>query len=166
MERRTARTGAAAAETPGNGHRRPCPIRRDSPAEDHPSFPEETGRREKEALLHWQVQQRLQKRLPRFKYRLGMRTPYLADLWRFCKRIAPGAEVRQCKFPRGSTLASPYAAHQKMVRKRFPEKMDESRLDAANVLYMRCTGYTPQDVANALYRHIPVRPKNKTMTKG
>ena len=51
-------------------------------------------------------------------------------------------------------------------RKRFPEKMDESRLDAANVLYMRCTGYTPQDVANALYRHIPVRPKNKTMTKG
>ena len=81
-------------------------------------FLKKQGRREKEALLHWQVQQRLQKRLPRFKYRLGKRTPYLADLWRFCKRIAPGAEVRQCKFPRGSTLASPYAAHQKMVRLR------------------------------------------------
>ena len=35
--------------------------------------------------------------------------------------------------------------------------MDESRLDAAIALYMRCTGYT-QEVANELYRHTPARP--------
>ena len=45
-----------------------------------------------------------------------------------------------------------------MVKKRFPEKMDESRLDAAIALYMRCTGYTPQEVANELYRHTPGCP--------
>ncbi len=43
-------------------------------------------------------------------------------------------------------------------RKRFPEKMDESRLDAAIALYMRCAGYTPQEVANELFRHPPARP--------
>ena len=36
--------------------------------------------------------------------------------------------------------------------------MDESRLDAAIALYMRCAGYTPQEVANELYRHTPARP--------
>ena len=45
-----------------------------------------------------------------------------------------------------------------MVKKRFPEKMDESRLDAAIALYMRCAGYTMQEVANELYRHSPRRP--------
>ena len=44
-----------------------------------------------------------------------------------------------------------------MVKKRFPEKMDESRLEAAIALYMRCDGYTPQEVANELYRHTPAR---------
>lgn len=36
--------------------------------------------------------------------------------------------------------------------------MDESRLDAAIALYMRCAGYTPQEVANELYRHTPALP--------
>ncbi len=45
-----------------------------------------------------------------------------------------------------------------MVKKRFPEKMDESRLDAAIALYMRCAGYTPQEVANEVFRHAPARP--------
>ena len=45
-----------------------------------------------------------------------------------------------------------------MVKKRFPEKMDESRLDAAIALYMRCAGYTVQEVANELFRHTPARP--------
>lgn len=35
--------------------------------------------------------------------------------------------------------------------------MDESRLDAAIALYMRCAGYTQQEVANELYRHTPAR---------
>lgn len=96
--------------------------------------------------------------LPRFKYWLGKRDAYRANLWRFRKRIAPGVEARKREFPKVSTLASPYTAYREMVKKRFPEKMDESRLDAAIALYMRCTGYTPQEVANELYRHTPARP--------
>ncbi|MBS6828730.1 MAG: relaxase/mobilization nuclease domain-containing protein [Desulfovibrio sp.] len=97
-------------------------------------------------------------RLPRFKYWLGKRNPYLANLWRFRKRIVPGVEVRKREFPRDGTLASPYAAYRELVKKRFPEKMDESRLDAAIALYMRCAGYTVQEVVNELYRHTPARP--------
>lgn len=116
---------------------------------------------EKEALLHWQAQQEQQERLPRFKHWLGKRSPHLGNLWRFRKRIAPGVEVRQREFPRVGTLASPYAAYREMVKKRFPKKMDESRLDAAIALYMRCAGYTPQEVANELYRHTPARSKGQ-----
>ena len=92
------------------------------------------------------------------KHWLGKRSPYLGNLWRFRKRIAPGIEVRQREFPRVGTQASPYMAYRKMVKKRFPEKMDDSRLDAVIALYMRCAGYTVQDVANELYRHTPARP--------
>ena len=121
-------------------------------------FLKEQARREKKALLHWQDQQGQQERLPRFKPWLGKRSPHLGNLWRFRNRIAPGVEVRHREFPRVGTLASPYAAYGEMVKKRFPEKMDESRLDAAFALYMRCAGYTPQEVANELYRHTPARP--------
>ena len=93
--------------------------------------------------------------LPRFKHWLGKRDAYRANLWRFRKRIAPGVEVRKRKFPKVGTLSSPYAAYREIVKKRFPEKMDESRLDAAIALYMRCAGYTMQEVANELYRHTP-----------
>ena len=99
--------------------------------------------------------------LPRFKHWLGKRDAYRANLWRFRKRIAPGVEVRKRKFPKVGTLSSPYAAYREIVKKRFPEKMDESRLDAAIALYMRCAGYTPQEVANELYRHTPARPKGQ-----
>ena len=99
--------------------------------------------------------------LPRFKHWLGKRDAYRANLWRFRKRIAPGVEVRKRKFPKVGTPSSPYAAYREIVKKRFPEKMDESRLDAAIALYMRCAGYTPQEVANELYRHTPARPKGQ-----
>ena len=99
--------------------------------------------------------------LPRFKHWLGRRDAYRANLWRFRKRIAPGVEVRKRNFPKVGTLSSPYAAYREIVKKRFPEKMDESRLDAAIALYMRCAGYTPQEVANELYRHTPARPKGQ-----
>lgn len=49
-----------------------------------------------------------------------------------------------------------------MVKKRFPEKMDESRLDAAIAPYMRCAGYTMQEVASELYRHTPARPHGQS----
>ena len=121
-------------------------------------FLKEQEREEKTALRDKPFQPEQAQRLPRFKYWLGKRNPYLANLWRFRKRIAPGVEVRKHEFPRDDTLASPYAAYRNMVKKRFPEKMDESRLDAAIALYMRCAGYTVQEVVNELYRHTPARP--------
>ena len=104
--------------------------------------------------------------LPRFKYRLGKRDAYRANLWRFRKRIAPEANVRKFGFPKTGTLSSPYAAYREMVKKRFLEKMDESRLDAVIALYMRCAGYTPQEVANDLYRHAPAAPTDRAKMKG
>ena len=95
---------------------------------------------------------------PRFKCWLGKRDAYRANLWRFRKRIAPDAKIRKFAFPKTSNLTSPYAAYREMVKRRFSEKMDESRRDAAIALYMRCAGYTPQEVANELYRHTPARP--------
>ena len=124
-------------------------------------FLKEQEREEKAALRDRQVQSEQTQRLPRFKYWLGRRDAYRANLWRFRKRIAPGIEVRQREFPRVGTQASPYMAYREMVKKRFPEKMDDSRLDAAIALYMRCAGYTVQEVANELYRHSPARPKGQ-----
>ena len=124
-------------------------------------FLKEQEREEKTALRDKQGQPEQKQRLPRFKYWLGRRDAYRANLWRFRKRIAPSVEVRKRKFPRVGTLPSPYAAYREMVKKRFPEKMDKSRLDAAIALYMRCAGYTPQEVASELYRHTPARPKGQ-----
>ena len=87
-------------------------------------------------------------RLRRFKPWLGKRSPRLGNLWRFRKRIAPGVEVRKREFPKVGKLTSPYAAYREMVKKRIPEKIDATSLDATIVLYMRCAGYTPQEVAN------------------
>ena len=126
--------------------------------EYRPAFLKEQEREEKTVLLDKQVQPEQKQRLPHFKHWLGKCNPYLANLWRFCKRIAPGVEVRQYEFPSVGTQASPYAANRNTVKKRFPEKMDESRLDAAIALYMHCAGYTVQDVANELYRHPPRPP--------
>ena len=121
-------------------------------------FLKKQERQEKAALRDRQSQAEKTERLPRFKHWLGKRSPHLGNLWRFRRRIAPGVEVRKREFPRVGTLASPYAAYREMVKKCFPEKMDESRLDAAIALYMRCAGYTRQEVASELYRHAPARP--------
>lgn len=121
-------------------------------------FLKEQEREEREEVRNKFASTAQATQLPRFKYWLGRRDAYRANLWRFRKRIASGVEVRKRTFPRVGTLPSPYAAYRKMVKKRFPEKMDESRLDAAIALYMRCSGYTPQEVANELYRHTPARP--------
>ncbi len=129
-------------------------------------FLKEQEREEREEVRNKFASTEQATQLPRFKYWLGKRDAYRANLWRFRKRIAPGMEVRKRTFPRVGTLSSPYAAYREMVKKRFPEKMDESRLDAAIALYMRCTGYTPQEVANELYRHTPGCPTDRTVTKG
>lgn len=125
-------------------------------------FLKEQEREEKAALGDRQSQAEKTERLPRFKHWLGKRSPHLGNLWRFRRRIAPGMEVRKREFPRVGTLASPYAAYREMVKKRFPEQMDESRLDAAIALYMRCAGYTPQEVANEVFRHTPARPNGQS----
>ena len=125
-------------------------------------FLKEQERQEKAALWEQQVQSEQTQRLPRFKHWLGKRSPHLGNLWRFRRRIAPGVEVRKREFPKVGTLASPYPAYREMVKKRFPEKMDESRLDAAIALYMRCAGYTPQEVASELYRHAPARSNGQS----
>ncbi len=121
-------------------------------------FLKEQEQEEREEVRNKSASTEQATQLPRFKYWLGKRDAYRANLWRFRKRIAPGVEVRKRKFPKVGTLSSPYAAYREMVKKRFPEKMDESRLDAAIALYMRCAGYTPQEVANELFRHTPARP--------
>lgn len=118
----------------------------------------EQEREEKAALRDKQAQSEKTERLRRFKHWLGKRNPYLANLWRFRKRLTLGVEVRQREFPRVGTMASPYVAYREMVKKRFPETMDKSRLDAAIALYMRCAGYTVQEVVNELYRHAPAHP--------
>lgn len=100
--------------------------------------------------------------LPRSSYWFSKRNAYRANLWRFRKRIASDAKVRKFGFPQTGTLPSPYAAYREMVKKRFPEQMDESRLDAAIALYMRCAGYTMQEVANELFRHTPAGPHSQS----
>ena len=125
-------------------------------------FLKEQGLEEKAALRDRQSQAEKPERLPRFKHWLGKRGSHLGNLWRFRRRIAPGVEVRKREFPRVGTLASPYVAYREMVKKRFPEKMDESRLDAAIALYMRCAGYTPQEVANEVFRHSPARSNGQS----
>lgn len=60
---------------------------------------------------------------------------------------------------------SPYAAYRKMVKKPFPEQMDESRLDAIIALYMRCAGHTVQEVCQRIIQTHP-RPTDRTVTKG
>ena len=129
-------------------------------------FLKEQEREEKTVLLDKQIQPEQKQRLPHFKYWLGKCNPHLANLWRFRKRIAPGVEVRQYEFPSVGTQASPYAAYRNMVKKRFPEKVDESRLDAVIALNMRCAGYTMQEVANELYRHPPPAPTGRTVMNG
>lgn len=121
-------------------------------------FLKEQERQEKATLRSRQAQTGQTAQLPRFKYWLGKRDAYRANLWRFRGRIALDAKVRKFEFPKTGAQASPYAAYREVVKKRFPEKMDESRLDAAIALYMRCAGYTAQEVANELYRHTPARP--------
>jgi hypothetical protein len=55
-------------------------------------------------------------------------------------------------FSKIGNLEQPYPAYREMVKKRFPENMDESRIDAMIALWMRCTGYTYNEVGNAIYK--------------
>ncbi|MDR3358277.1 MAG: hypothetical protein LBN96_05410, partial [Desulfovibrio sp.] len=99
------------------------------------------------------------KRLKIFKRWLGERNPWLAALWKLRRRILYGMNVKPFQFSKIGDMASPYSAYREIVAKRFPEKMDASRLDAAVALRMRLAGYTRAEVANEMYRK--ARPLRK-----
>jgi hypothetical protein len=92
------------------------------------------------------------KRLKIFKRWLGERNPWLASLWRLRRRVFYGMNVKPFQFPKIGNMPSPYSAYREIMAKRFPEKMDASRLDASVALWMRATGYTREEVANEMYR--------------
>jgi hypothetical protein len=67
--------------------------------------------------------------------------------------------VKPFQFSKIGDMASPYSAYREIMAKRFPDKMDESRLDAGVALRMRLAGYTREEVANEMYRK--ARPLRK-----
>lgn len=101
----------------------------------------------------------------RFKHWLGKRSPRLASLWRFRRRITPDMRVRPFEFPRTGALAAPFPAYREMVKRRFSDMhLARSRLDYMTALYLRCAGYTKAEVSEELSRHSPapstLREKN------
>jgi hypothetical protein len=75
-------------------------------------------------------------------------------LWKFRNRITPDMRLERFTFSKIGNLEQPYRAYRELVRKRFLEKMDESRLDAMIAMYMRCAGYTYNEVGNAIYKQV------------
>jgi hypothetical protein len=73
-------------------------------------------------------------------------------LWKFRKRIIPDMRLERFTFSKIGNLEQPYPTYREMVKKRYPEKMDESRIDAMIALWMRCAGYTHNEVGNAMYK--------------
>jgi hypothetical protein len=92
------------------------------------------------------------KPLPRFQIWLAERSKRARNLWKYRRRIASGAEIKAFQFPRIGKMASPYAAYREAIRKKCPDKPDESRLDAMIALWMRATGYSYQEVGNEIAR--------------
>lgn len=87
--------------------------------------------------------------LPLFKHWLG-------QLWRLRSRITPDMQVKEFRFNRRCILESPLYGFQAMVQDRFADvRMDQSRLDSATALYLRCVGYTMEAVDQELMRHSP-----------
>jgi hypothetical protein len=104
-------------------------------------------------------QPKQRERLRIFKRWLGERNPWLAGLWRLRRRIFYGMNVKPFQFSKIGNMASPYSAYREIMVKRFPEKVDASRLDGAVALRMRLAGYTRAEVANEMYRK--ARPLRK-----
>jgi hypothetical protein len=93
-----------------------------------------------------------EKPLPRFWKWLGERNPRKASLWKFRRRITPGMEIRRCEFPKVSSMPSPYSAYREVIKKKFSEPMDDSRLDAVTALWMRAAGYNAYEVADEMFK--------------
>ena len=94
--------------------------------------------------------------LPRFKTWLGHKSQRLAQLWRLRERITPDMQVREYSVVPLCKLKRPFACFQDMLRKKYADvRMDQSRQDAGTVLYLRCMGYTQEEVDRELARHSP-----------
>jgi hypothetical protein len=66
----------------------------------------------------------------RFRQWLEGRGKRLDNLWKFRKRITPDMRLERFTFSKIGNLEQPYPAYREMIKKRFPEQMDESRLNA------------------------------------
>jgi len=94
--------------------------------------------------------------LPRFKHWLAQKSHRLGQLWRLRNRITPDMQVKEFRFNRRCKLESPLYGFQAMVQDRFADvRMEQSRLDSATALYLRCAGYTMEAVDQELMRHSP-----------
>jgi hypothetical protein len=98
-----------------------------------------------------------------FRKWLGQKKSLLRlQLWRFRRRVAPGVNVGKFEFPKPDDLSAPYTAYRELIKRRFPEKLDESRLDALVALHMRCAGYADRDVgAGILQEAKPLRQERE-----
>jgi hypothetical protein len=115
---------------------------------------------QREALRRLREEQpKREKPLPRFAAWLTARNTRARGLWRYRRRILIGMDVKPFEFPKIGDMASPYMAYRQVLLKRYPEKMDASRMDAMIALRMRLAGYTRQDAANEMYRK--ARPLRK-----
>jgi hypothetical protein len=53
-------------------------------------------------------------------------------------------------------------AYREVIRKRYTEKLDDSRIDAMVALWMRASGYTRQEVGNEIYKKArPLRKESR-----
>jgi hypothetical protein len=102
------------------------------------------------------------KPIPRFTAWLAERNLWEARSWRYRKRIAADMDLKGLQFPKIGNMGSPYLAYRELLLQKYPEKRDESRLDAMIALRMRVAGYTAPEVANEMYRKArPLRTENR-----
>jgi hypothetical protein len=99
------------------------------------------------------------KPMPRFMRWLAAQDEWTAKFWKYRNRISSGMDVQKFQFPKIGNMASPYLAYREAIQKKYPEKPDTSRVDAMIALWMRCAGYTRQEVANEIHRK--ARPTRK-----
>ena len=94
--------------------------------------------------------------LPCFKHWLAQKNHRLGQLWRLRNRITPDMQIKEFRFHQQCRLKSPLYAFQAMVQAKYADtRMEQSRLDSATALYLRCAGYTMDAVDLELFRHTP-----------
>jgi hypothetical protein len=101
------------------------------------------------------------KPLRRFMGWLGFQGALVAKLWKYRTRISSGMNVKDFQFPKIGDMASPYMAYREVIKKKYPEKLDDSRLDAMIALWMRASGYTAPEVGNEIFRKARQLRKDK-----